>query len=248
VIAVLDEPVLLDLQAEARDAEEALKHVVVFSPAATATSEAPRPAPEVQRVPADITQARWEAYRRFRSTVRKLTNHEEYENNPLFRELLDQTLELEERLEEDLNASDERWRVKEVVDHIEDLLDTMRREIERTLLDEPIQAARFVIGALEGADQGDVAEILGVNVRTLRAWKTGQAASVRKNPERPVIVAQAVYDLRRSMTPRGVVLWFKRSRAQLDGRTPLEVLDGDLALAAHALRSLARGVRGQLAT
>jgi hypothetical protein len=219
----------------------------VYSTVGSGKSYAAVAVQEPPQAPIDFSEARWDAYRTFRSTVRKLTSHDEYENNPLFRELLDQTLELEERLEQDPDARDERWRVKEVVDHIGDLLDTMLGEVQRNVLDQPIHAARFVIGALEEADQEDVAEIVGVSVRTLRAWKTGQVSSVRKNRERPVIVAQVVYDLQRSMTPRGVVMWFKRSRPQLDGRTPLEILDKDLASAAETLRSLARGVHGQLA-
>lgn len=247
MVAVLDRPVVRELEAEARDAEQALERVVAYSTAESGKNSAAVAVHEPPRAPSDVSEARWDAYRRFRGIVRKLTSHEEYENNPLFRELLDQTLELQERLEEDRDARDETWRVKEVVDQMRDLLDTMLREVDRNVLDEPIHAARFVISALGRAEQEDVAEMLGVNVRTLRAWKTGQASSVRKNPERVMIVAQVVFDLQRSMTPRGVVMWFKRGRAQLGGRTPLEVLENDLATAAETLRSLARGVRGQLA-
>jgi hypothetical protein len=50
------------------------------------------------------------------------------------------------------------------------------------------------------------------------------------------------------MTPRGVVMWFKRGRPQLEGRTPLELIEADADTAAESLRPLARGVRGQLGT
>jgi hypothetical protein len=49
------------------------------------------------------------------------------------------------------------------------------------------------------------------------------------------------------MTPVGLVMWFDAPRTQLQGRTPLQVLDEHEAMAHELLVSLARGARGQLA-
>jgi hypothetical protein len=190
---------------------------------------------------------RWQAYKAVRSLVRQIASDEEWRDNPIAQELLDQTLELEERLEADGDGTDPQWRVKEVADHIADLVATLMRETEHNALDEPTVAAQFVLQHLPGIDQEELGELFGVDARTVRERKAGTTKTIRKDPERVVLVAQLVYDLRRAMTPRGVVSWFRRSRPQLDGRAPLEVIDHeDIDTAADLLRPLARGARGQL--
>lgn len=49
------------------------------------------------------------------------------------------------------------------------------------------------------------------------------------------------------MTSRGVALWFEASRAQLDGRSPLQVLDEEDKHAQLEVLELASGSRAQLA-
>ena len=90
-----------------------------------------------------------------------------------------------------------------------------------------------------------VGRLAGVSAKTIGAWRAG--SRVTRNAERVVLVAHVITYLRASLTPAGLVQWFSAPRHQLDGRTPLELLDGDLAPAREALISLARGARGQLA-
>ena len=77
-------------------------------------------------------------------------------------------------------------------------------------------------------------------------WRRGRVGQIKRNPSRIALIGQLVYELRSSMTPRGVLLWFDRPREQFGGRTPRELLDADVADAAGKLLPLARGGRGQL--
>lgn len=191
---------------------------------------------------------RWEAYRSLRSTVRRMARDSEWIKNPLAQELLDQTLELEERLEDDTTGLDAEWRVKEVVDHLADVVTTLHRELDHKSIDDPVHAAKYVTDYFGDVDQGEVGELLGVDPRTVRDWKAGRAKTIRKDPDRVILVAQLVYDLSRMMTPRGVLLWFRRPRHQLDDKSPMEAIEQGRPGYDDELRSLARGSRGQLAT
>jgi hypothetical protein len=62
-----------------------------------------------------------------------------------------------------------------------------------------------------------------------------------------VLVAQLLSYLRSSMSAVGVMLWFEAERDQLSDRTPLELLETDVASAYEQLIDLARGSRAQLA-
>ena len=191
-------------------------------------------------------EVRWERYRQLRSAIRRLAGDAGWQDNELARELLDQTFELQERLEQDPDGTDPGWKVREIADQIADLLLAIQREAEHTALDDAPTAARYVIDQLAGIDQEELAGLFGVDARTVRDWKSDKTKTIRKNPERVTLIAQLVYDLHRAMTPRGVVRWFKRDRPQLEGRPPLDLIDDDVDAAAEELRPLARGVRGQL--
>lgn len=129
---------------------------------------------------------------------------------------------------------------------IGDVVRRVDRRLEHDALDEPRAAADFVFATLPSAGAGDLGRLLGVSTKTVGAWRAGRP--VTRNADRVVLVAQVLTHLRASMTPRGVVLWFEAPRAQLDGRTPLELLDQDgPAAAREPLTALARGLRGQLA-
>ena len=56
---------------------------------------------------------RRQAYKAVRSLVRQIASDVEWRDNPIGQELLDQTLELEERLEADEDGTDPQWRVRE---------------------------------------------------------------------------------------------------------------------------------------
>lgn len=127
-----------------------------------------------------------------------------------------------------------------------DVVRRVGRRLEHDTLDDPRAAADFVFATLPAAGAGDLGHLLGVSTKTVGAWRAGRP--VTRNADRVVLVAQVLTHLRASMTPRGVVQWFAAPRAQLDGRTPLELLDAAGAAAAREpLTALARGLRGQLA-
>jgi hypothetical protein len=129
---------------------------------------------------------------------------------------------------------------------IGDVARRVRRRLEHDALDEPRVAADFVLAALPSAGAGELGRLLGVSTKTIGAWRAGRP--VTRNADRVVLTAQVLTHLRASMSPRGMLLWFDAPRAQLDGRTPLELLDRDgPAAAREPLTALARGLRGQLA-
>lgn len=58
------------------------------------------------------------------------------------------------------------------------------------------------------------------------------------------MVAELVVELRTAMTARGVRMWFDNPVPQLDGRSPLEVLEeGDLRAQAELLEFARGGLR-----
>jgi hypothetical protein len=127
-----------------------------------------------------------------------------------------------------------------------DVARRVRRRLEHDALDEPRAAADFVLAALSSAGAAALGRLLGVSTKTIGAWRAGRP--VTRNADRVVLTAQVLTHLRASMSPRGMLLWFDAPRAQLDGRTPLELLDRDgPAGAREPLTALARGLRGQLA-
>jgi hypothetical protein len=62
-----------------------------------------------------------------------------------------------------------------------------------------------------------------------------------------MLVAQLVWYLRYSMTATGLLLWFENPADQLGERSPLDLIDEDVAAAWAPLVAYARGGRGQLA-
>jgi len=126
-----------------------------------------------------------------------------------------------------------------------DVASRIARRLEHDALDDPRVAADFVFATLRGVGVGDLSRLLGVSTKTVNAWKAG--GPVARRADRVVVLAQLLTHLRASMTPVGLVMWFDAPRHQLDGRTPLELLDESEASARERLLALARGARGQLA-
>lgn len=82
------------------------------------------------------------------------------------------------------------------------------------------------IGALLGDDDlGGLAPLVGVSARTLRRWSTGEARPRADNADRLRAVARAAGHLRRRLDPAAARAWFEEPCLELDGATPLEVLD-----------------------
>jgi hypothetical protein len=126
-----------------------------------------------------------------------------------------------------------------------DVVGRIERRLEHEPLDNPRDAADFIFQTLSGVGVSDLARLLGVSTKTVHAWKAG--GPVTRNSERLVVVAQTLTHLRSSMTPAGLMMWFDAPRAQLDGASPVEMLNDNAPAAREPLTGLARGLRGQLA-
>ena len=96
--------------------------------------------------------------------------------------------------------------------------------------------------SLPGVRQIDIAELLSVDPRTIRRW-----SSEAGEPEhRLQLVARLVAVLRHAWTPKGVLAWFRRPRRDLNGKTPIDLLDDPGS--EHFLLSAARSSRNQYGT
>jgi hypothetical protein len=96
--------------------------------------------------------------------------------------------------------------------------------------------------SLPGVRQADIAELLDVDPRTVRRW-----SSEAGEPEhRLQIVARLVAVLRHAWTAKGILAWFHRSRRDLDGSAPIDLLDDPGS--ERGLLSAARSSRNQYGT
>jgi uncharacterized protein (DUF2384 family) len=74
---------------------------------------------------------------------------------------------------------------------------------------------------LPNTTQAEIARLVGISNRQFHRWKT----SGGRPPRRLTLVARLVALLHRAWTEEGVIAWFHRPRPELDGKTPLDVLD-----------------------
>lgn len=100
---------------------------------------------------------------------------------------------------------------------------------------------RLLEERLPGTSRGELADLLGVNPRTISRW----AAQDGEPSYRLALVAKLVQILRHAWTPAGVVAWFHKPRVRLGGKTPIGLLD-DPGME-HDLLGEARGGRNQYA-
>jgi hypothetical protein len=124
------------------------------------------------------------------------------------------------------------------------------RQVIRDALDEFVGGAdadrrrlvRAITESLPGIKQTELADLLGVDPRTIRRWSTEPG-----EPEhRLLTVARLVAVLRHAWTPAGVMAWFHRPRRDLDGSAPIELITDPAA--ERALLSAARSSRNQYGT
>jgi len=124
------------------------------------------------------------------------------------------------------------------------------RQVIRDALDESAGGAeadrrrlvKTTIDGLPGVRQAEIAELLGVDPRTVRRW-SGESG----RPEaRLLTVARLVSILRHAWTPAGTVAWFARPRRDLGGAAPLDLLATPDA--ERSLIAAARSSRNQYAT
>src|SRR3954469_5950897 len=126
-----------------------------------------------------------------------------------------------------------------------DVARRLERRLAHAVLEDPDDAARYVLTQLDALGVTALAKLLGVSTKTVGAWKAGRP--VKQKVERVMLVAQLVWYLRYSMTATGLLLWFENPADQLGERSPLELLDEDVSGAWATLVAYARGGRGQLA-
>lgn len=161
------------------------------------------------------------------------------------RKLFEFLIDLRRALDADPGGADATGEVELAIMRIADVARRLERRLLHNELDVPETAARFVLDSLADVGVSEIATLLGVSTKTLGAWRQGKP--VRQNADRTILTAQLITYLRGSMTARGIAMWFRAPSRQLNGRTPIELLDAGPAGAREPLVSLARGARGQLA-
>ncbi len=163
--------------------------------------------------------------------------------NPMTLDTSSLRLELEavvERLAALVRASpSDHWEIDETLAQVTEVLRVMTDEaVRRRLLAEPDTALRLILEALAGVSDGQIEKILGAKEGEISVWvRTGVPA---RKTRRVGMAAQVILALQRSMSANGITRWFHAERAQLDGRTPAEVLDSDAETDMRTLRSLAQ--------
>jgi hypothetical protein len=195
----------------------------------------------------NFVEQRWAWYQGVEDAVLDLSNTlpegtEDYDARRLFGFLI----ELRRAITADGEATDAGGDMGLAAMRMRDVAGRIGRRLEHDILDDPRAAARSIFTTLANVGVGDLARLLGVSTKTINTWKGGGAVS--RGTDRVVLVAQLVTYLRPSMTAVGVVMRFDAPRPQLAGRTPLQLLDENVAAAREALSPLARGARGQLAS
>jgi hypothetical protein len=124
-------------------------------------------------------------------------------------------------------------------------LEQMRFLFARIAEREPIgedrpanDVARWLETTLPAVSQQRKARLLHVSLRTYQRWVAGTTKPSGDEERRLRVVARIVNQLRHSLTGPGVVEWFERSRADLDGVSPAGALEDpdrlELLLAAAA--------------
>jgi hypothetical protein len=103
------------------------------------------------------------------------------------------------------------------------------RHLVRDALDAHVEGAdrdaqtvlKQLLEWLPTTTQAEIARLVGISDRQFHRWKT----SGGKPSRRLSLVARLVALLRRAWTEQGVIAWFHRARRDLDGKTPLDVID-----------------------
>lgn len=151
--------------------------------------------------------------------------------------------------EKGLRAANDDERRRRVRLALERMRQAVRDLIDESSTGEDVdvrQVARWVAGVV-GVSHAELAPLLGASPRTVQRW----LAPVGSRPEgldeaRVRMVARTVAHLRHVFTGPGTVRWFMRPHPDLEGRTPLELLDDPLNL--PVLTRLASRTRSTLAT
>jgi hypothetical protein len=204
-------------------------------------------ATEAEHETEEFLAQRRQTYAQVRDALRHFAHDERWRDHPLTVDLFTALIDLETAIEADETGADAHWSVRDARGALMDVLTLILHEVDHSELDDAAIAAHRLAGWLADVPDEEVGELVGVEGRTVRAWRQRQPRDVRADNDRVVLVAQLVYELRRSRVPAGVMRWFVRPRPQLGDRAPKELL-AEPGENADVLRDLARGGRGQLAT
>jgi hypothetical protein len=237
--ALLDPPTTDDALRERaqlieRDVDAALAVELLLAEVAGETEHSDRVA-ERQRLFEDL-----------RDAILGLARSPAWRSHDLSVELLLTLEDLRSAIESDPEGLDPMWRQREALMLMRVVVQAMLRQLDHEAIDDPAVAAKLVADTLDELETQEVARLLGATPKSVDNWRKGRVAQIKRNPNRIVLIGQLVYELRNSMTPRGVLMWFDRPRPQFGERTPRELIDADVGDAAGKLLPLARGGRGQL--
>jgi hypothetical protein len=105
--------------------------------------------------------------------------------------------------------------------------------------------ARWLETTLPSVSQQRKAQLLRVSLRTYQRWTSATTTPSGDEERRLRVVARLVNQLRHSLTGPGVVEWFERPRADLDGASPADALDDPDRL--EPLLAAAAASRGNVA-
>jgi hypothetical protein len=105
--------------------------------------------------------------------------------------------------------------------------------------------ARWLETTLPSVSQQRKAQLLRVSLRTYQRWISATTTPSGDEERRLRVVARLVNQLRHSLTGPGVVEWFERPRADLDGASPADALDDPGRL--EPLLAAAAASRGNVA-
>ncbi len=180
--------------------------------------------------------------------IRSVTKSPVWHAHDLARELLVTRDDLAEAIVADPDATDPAWAQRAALKRMQVVIEAMIRQLVHHAIDRPDIAAQFVARQLSDVGDADVARLLGTTPRMVSKYRSEGVKEIRKDPDRVSLVGQLVYELQSARTPRGVVLWFDAPRQALAERTPLQLIEENVASARESLIPLARGGRGQLDT
>lgn len=122
------------------------------------------------------------------------------------------------------NEDDRRSRVRIALEQVRQVLRDVSDEAPAAESADTAAVVRFIDDTLS-VPQHDIAELLGVHVRTLQRWLKGEAKPEGDDEARVRMVAKTLAHLRHMYTAPGVVRWFSRPHAALGGRPPIALLD-----------------------
>lgn len=122
--------------------------------------------------------------------------------------------------------------VELAMDRIDLFSEAMGSSFDTVRVEDPDEARAYVQTSLLNTPDATVAELL-TGVR--RGWRRRPSPGPADHDARAVLVAQLLLFLRLGGTPEVAVRWFSTRNPALDGRTPLMLLDGDLAVVAARL-------------